>query len=156
MKHFELPQDLKYNNGFIKDPGTYLNECDCKSWLFLVGEEFSKMESGMSYQQVKEVTPYCANVISDPPQILNLDLAQQHMNALDSLPRPTLISCRTGPRASAVAYMYSGLKLGAEPDEVIAVAEKDNAPFTKFDEYKDWVRSSIESLRKPPTGSDQV
>jgi hypothetical protein len=44
--------------------------------------------------------------------------------------------------------MYSGLKLGADPEEVIAVAEKDNAPFVKFDEYKDWVRESITSLRE--------
>jgi hypothetical protein len=43
--------------------------------------------------------------------------------------------------------MYSGLKLGVEPEQVIAAAEEDNAPFTKFDEYKAWVRSSIESLR---------
>jgi hypothetical protein len=150
MDHFELPEDLKYNNGFIENPDTYLKDKGCTSWLYLVGEEFSKMENGMSYQQVKEATPYCANVISDPPQILNLDLAREHVIALDSLPRPTLISCRTGPRASAVAYMYSGLKLGAQPDEVIAAAEQDNAPFTKFDEYKDWVRSSIESLRNTP------
>jgi hypothetical protein len=148
MKHFELPGDLKYNNGFIKNPGDYFKDSGCKSWLFLVGEEFSKMENGMSYQQVQETTPYSANVISDPPQILNLDLAHKQVEALDSLPRPTLISCRTGPRASAVAYMYSGLKLGTDPDEVIAAADKNNAPFTKFEEYKNWVRSSIESLRK--------
>jgi hypothetical protein len=150
MNHFELPEDLKYNNGFIKNADTYLKDNGCTSWLYLVGEEFSKMENGMSYQQVQEATPFCANVISDPPQILNLDLAREHVIALDSLPRPTLITCRTGPRASAVAYMYSGLKLGAQPDEVIAAAEQDNAPFTKFDEYKDWVRSSIESLRNTP------
>jgi len=148
MENFKLPEDLKYNNGFIKDPNTYFKETECKSWLYLVGEEFSTMDNGMSYQQVQAATPYCTNVISDPPQILNLDLAHKHVEALDSLPRPTLISCRTGPRASAVVYMYSGLKLGIEPNEVIATAEKDNAPFTKFDEYKDWVRSSIETLRK--------
>ena len=148
MKNFELPGDLSYNKGLIKDPGTYLKESGCISWLCLIGEEFSKMDDGMSYQQVQEATPYSVNVVSDPPQTLNLDLAHQHVKALDSLPRPTLISCRTGPRASAVAYMYSGLKLGAEPDEVIAAAEKDNAPFTKVPEYKDWVRSSIESLRE--------
>ena len=148
MEHFKLPDDLKFNNGFIKNPTDYLKDRGCVSWLYLVGEEFSKMENGMSYEEVQEATPYSANVISDPPQTLNLDLATQHVNALDSLPRPTLISCRTGPRASAVAYMYSGLKLGAEPDEVIAAAEEDNAPFTKIDEYKNWVRSSIESLRK--------
>ena len=148
MENFKLPEDLKYNNGFIKSPTAYLKDRGCISWLYLVGEEFSKMENGMSYEDVQEATPYCVNVISDPPLTLNLDLATQHVSALDSLPRPTLISCRTGPRASAVAYMYSGLKLGADPDEVIAAAEKDNAPFTKIEEYKNWVRSSIKSLRK--------
>src|SRR5512138_1351282 len=140
MEHFKLPDDLKFNNGFIKNPTTYLKDRGCISWLYLVGEEFANMENGMSYEQVQEATPNSVNVVSDPPQILNLDLATQHVSALDSLPRPTLISCRTGPRASAVAYMYSGLKLGAEPDEVIAAAEQDNAPFTKIDEYKNWVR----------------
>jgi hypothetical protein len=43
--------------------------------------------------------------------------------------------------------MYSGLKFGADPDEVLAMAEKDQAPFIQFEEYKEWVRSSIESLR---------
>jgi len=148
MKKFELPGNLRYNNGFIKDPVSYFKESGCTSWLSLVGEEFSKMENGISYQQVQEATPYSANVVSDPPETLNLELANQHVKALDTLPRPTLISCRTGPRASAVAYMYSGLKLGAEPDEVIATAEKDNAPFIQFQEYKDWVRSSIQSLRE--------
>ena len=148
MEDFKLPEDLKYNNGFIKNPTDYLKDRGCMSWLYLVGQEFSNMENGMSYEQVQEATPYSVNVISDPPLTLNLELASQHVDALDSLPRPTLISCRTGPRASAVAYMYSGLKLGAEPDEVIAAAEKENAPFTKVEEYKNWVRSSIESLRK--------
>jgi len=148
MKNFKLLDGLRYNKGLIKDPSNYLKEVECKSWLYLVGEEFAKMDGGMSFDQVKSATPDSINVISDPPQVLNLDLARQHVNALDSLPRPTLISCRTGPRASAVAYMYSGLKLGAEPDEVLEMAEKDQAPFIQFDEYKEWVRSSIESLRK--------
>ena len=146
MKEFELPDDLKYNNGFIKDPGNYLKERECISWLCLVGEEFANMEDGISYQQVQDATPYSVNVVSDPPLKLNLDIAIQHVNALDSLPRPTLIACRTGPRASAVAYMYSGLKLGVEPEEVIAAAEKAHAPFTQIDEYKEWVRTSIISL----------
>ena len=148
MKDFHLLNDLHYNRGLIQNPSTYIKDTGCASWLYLVGEEFAKMEGGMSYEQVQAATPNSINVISDPPQVLNLDLAKQHVEALDSLPRPTLISCRTGPRASAVAYMYSGLKLGAEPDEVIAAAEKDNAPFTKIEEYKNWVRSSIKSLRK--------
>ena len=152
MKKFNLLDGLHFNKGLIQDPVTYFKDAECKSWLYLVGEEFAKMDGGMSYDQVQEATPVSINVISDPPRVLNLDLAKQHIEALDALPRPTLISCRTGPRASAVAYMYSGLKLGAEPDEVLAIAEKDQAPFIKFDEIKDWVRSSIESLRQ---GQDQ-
>ena len=147
MKNFELLKGLRFNKGLIRDPVNYIKEVGCKSWLFLIGEEFAKMDGGMSYEQVKAATPYSENVISDPPRVLNLELAKQHVEALDSLPRPTLISCRTGPRASAVAYMYSGLKLGAEPDEVITTAEKDQAPFIQFEEYKEWVRDSMESLR---------
>ena len=150
MKNFQLLNGLRYNKGLIQDPATYLKDAGCNSWLYLVGEEFAKMEGGMSYDQVQAATSHSVNVVSDPPRVLDLDLARQHVNALDSLPRPTLISCRTGPRASAVAYMYSGLKYGAEPDEVLAMAEKDQAPFIQFEEYKEWVRSSIESLRTQP------
>jgi len=148
MENFHLLNGLHFNKGKIQNPAAYLEESGCISWLFLVGEEFATMEGGMSYEQVREATPESINVISDPPRVLNLDLAKQHVEALDTLPRPTLISCRTGPRASAVAYMYSGLKLGADPDEVLAQAEEDQAPFVQFEEYKDWVRSSLNTLRE--------
>ena len=148
MEKFHLLDGLHYNRGLIQHPEDYLKEIGCASWLFLIGEEFAKMDGGMAYSQVQAATPFAMNVISDPPRVLNLDLAKQQVEALDALPRPTLISCRTGPRASAVAYMYSGLKLGADPDEVLATAEKDEAPFVKFEDYKEWVRSSIETLRE--------
>jgi len=150
MKNFKLLDGLHYNKGFVQNPADYIKEVGCNSWLSLTGEESERMEGGMSYSQVKAATDHSVNVVSDPPKVLDLELAKQHVEALDTLPRPTLISCRTGPRASAVAYMYSGLKLGSEPDEVIAKAEMDEAPFIKFEEYKDWVRSSIESLRNEP------
>ena len=155
MKKFELPRDLSFNKGLIQDPTTYIKEIGCKSWLYLVGQEFSQMPGGMSYEQVQAATPDCKNVVSDPPRVLDLNLARQHVEALNILPRPTLISCRTGPRASAVAYMYSGLKAGAEPDDVLATAEKDQAPFVQFEDYKEWVRSSIESLRKESAKADE-
>ena len=148
MKHYEFPDDIKFNRGLIEDPTKYIKDAGCKSWLYLVGEEFSKMKGGMSFDQVQAATPFASNVVSDPPRDLDLTLARQHVKALDELPRPTLISCRTGPRASAVAYMYSGLKGGADPAEVLDAAVKNNAPFVQIEEYKEWVRSSIESLRK--------
>ena len=147
MKKFELPPDLKFNRGFIQDPSRYVKEAGCNSWLFLVGEEFATMENGISYQQVQDATSDSINVISDPPRILDLDLAKQHVKALDELPRPTLISCRTGPRASAVAYMYAGLKSGADVEDVLAAADEDKAPFVNNEEYKEWVRTSMEALR---------
>ena len=148
MKKFKLPADLKFNNGRIEDPESYFGESGCVSWLSLVGEEFAKMEGGLSFEQVQNVTPNAINVVSDPPLTLNLELARQHVAALDHLPRPTLVTCRTGPRASAVAYMYAGLTENADPDAVLQAAEEVHAPFTKFEEYKEWVRSSIDSLRR--------
>ena len=58
------------------------------------------MDEGMSYVQVQAAVPEAENIVSDPPVALDLDLARQHIAALDRLPRPTLITCRTGPRSS--------------------------------------------------------
>lgn len=148
MSDFKLPRDLKFNRGMIQDPEAYAKESGCASWLYLIGEEFASMPGGMSYEQVQQAVPDSARVISDPPRVLDLDLARKHVDALDHLPRPTLISCRSGPRASAVAYMYAGLKQGAGAEEVIAAAEKENAPFVANEDYKSWVRTSMEALRK--------
>ena len=144
---FELPSDLTYNQALIDDPMAFAREAGVVSWLYIVGEEFASMPGGMSYDQVRQAVPHSARVISDPPRILDLDLARQHVAALDALPRPTLVSCRTGPRASAVAYMYAGLKAGSTPTEVIETAEQDGAPFCAFEDYKEWVRTAIEALR---------
>lgn len=147
MDEFTLPASLKYNRAKIQDPTAYAKESGSASWLFLVGEEFAAMPGGMSYGQVQQAVPHSACVVSDPPRVLNLDLARQHVDALEKLPRPTLITCRSGPRASAVAYMYAGLKQGVTYEEVLAAAERDNAPFCAFPEYKEWVRSSMDSLK---------
>lgn len=148
MSDFKLPSDLKYNRGMIQDPDAYAKESGCASWLFLIGEEFASMPGGMSYDQVKQAVPNSARVISDPPRVLDMELARKHVDALDHLPRPTLISCRSGPRASAVAYMYAGLKQGAPVEQVLAAAEEEQAPFCASEDYKEWVRSSLLTLRE--------
>jgi hypothetical protein len=147
MKKFQFPDNLKFNRGAIHDPEQFLKASGCVSWLCLTGEEFAAMPGGIMFSHVKAATPDAINVISDPPRTLNIDLARQHVEALDSLPRPTLVTCRMGPRSSAAAYMYAGLKAGSNPDDVLAAAEADDAPFVKFDEYKEWVRDSILTLR---------
>jgi len=150
MARFQLPPDLSFNTEKIADPAAFATARAAASWLYLNGEEFSAMEGGMSFAQVQRAVAISANVISDPPRVLDLDLARQHVAALDELPRPTLVTCRAGPRSSAVAYMYAGLRSGTDPAEVLAEAERAGAPFCAFDDYKTWVRDSIEALRREP------
>ncbi|HEY1958232.1 MAG TPA: hypothetical protein VGH28_21595 [Polyangiaceae bacterium] len=148
MKKFELPHDIVFNNGKIADPAAFATENAAASWLYLNGAEFASMEGGMSFAQVEKAVARSANVISDPPRVLDLDLARKHVAALDDLPRPTLVTCRAGPRSSAVAYMYAGLRAGATPADVIAEAERNGAPFCKFEELKTWLAEMIEVLRR--------
>lgn len=148
MSRFEPLPDISFNTEKVADPSAFAREREAASWLCLTGEEFAAMEGGISYAQVQRAVGRSINVVSDPPRTLNLDLAREHVAALDELPRPTLVTCRSGPRASAVAYMYAGLRAGADPEEVLVEAERNGAPFCKSDEYKTWVRQSIEALRR--------
>lgn len=146
MTSFELPTDLNFNRGAIADPEAFAREAGAASWLFLCGEEFAAMDGGMSYSQVQAAVPESENIISDPPRVLDLDLARRHMDALDRLPRPTLVTCRAGPRSSAVVYLYAGLRAGASPDEVLARADADAAPFAGFDDLRAFVTQGLEEL----------
>jgi len=143
---FEQPGDLVYNRGLIDDPEVFARDADAKSWLYLCGEEFAAMDGGMSYASVEAAVGESANVVSDAPRVLDMDLARQHVAALDSLPRPTLVTCRTGLRSSAVVYLYAGLKAGATADEVLARADADDAPFAAHDDLKAWVARGLDEL----------
>jgi hypothetical protein len=146
VTEFESPTDLIHNRGLIPDPDAFARENGAESWLFLCGEDFASMEGGMSYADVERAVPVSANVVSDPPTPLTLELARQQIEALDDLPRPTLVTCRTGPRSSALIYLYSGLKAGASADEVLAQAEADDAPWARSDELRAWVADGLEQL----------
>ena len=151
MKKFELPSDIVFNNGKIADPAAFAKDARAASWLYLNGAEFASMEGGMSYAQVEKAVPRSVNVISDPPRVLDLELARKHIAALDELPRPTLVTCRAGPRSSAVAYLYAGLRAGASAEEILAEAERANAPFSKHDDLKAWLATTLEALRREGT-----
>jgi hypothetical protein len=143
---FESPADISFNRGLIADPETFARDADAASWLYLCGEDFAAMEGGMSYANVQAAVGESANIVSDPPKVLDMDLARQHVAALDELPRPTLVTCRTGPRSSALVYLYSGLKAGATAEEVLARAEADQAPFAGSDELRAWVTQGLSEL----------
>lgn len=146
MSAFRIPEDLIYNTAAITDPERFAEEAGAAGWLYLCGSEFESMENGMSYDQVQAAVAESENIITDPPRVLSVELARQHVDALDRLPRPTLVTCRTGPRASAVVYLYAGLKSGASAEEVLARADADGAPFTTFDDYRSFLAEAIAEL----------
>lgn len=143
---FETPTDLMHNRGLIADPEAFAKERGAASWLYLCGEEFASMEGGMSYDDVQRAVPVSKVVVSDPPVQLDLDLARRQLEALESLPRPTLVTCRTGPRSAALIYLYAGLQAGASADEVLARAEADEAPFVRSDEIRAWLTQGLAEL----------
>ena len=146
MTDFATPTDLMNNRGLVEDPQAFAREKGAASWLYLCGEEFASMEGGMSYADVERAVPVSVNVVSDPPIPLDVELARRQVEALDDLPRPTLVTCRTGPRSSALIYLYAGLRAGASPDDVLARAETDHAQFVKSDELRDWVAKGLVQL----------
>jgi hypothetical protein len=143
--------DLRHNRGKIADPAQYARDANAASWLYLCGEAFAEMDGGMSYSDVESAVDTSANVVSDPPVVMDMDLARQQIAALDELPRPTLVTCRTGPRSAALIYLYAGLKGGASADEVLARAQADGAPFVASHELVAWVEQGLAELGGDPS-----
>ena len=146
MAEFQSPRDLIHNRGLIADPAEFAHDAGAESWLYLCGEEFAAMEGGMSFTDVQSAVPESENLIADPPRTFDMDVARRGVAALDELPRPTLVTCRTGPRSSALVYLYSGLRSGASADEVLARAEADDAPFSQAEPLKAWVAQGLAEL----------
>ncbi len=146
MGDFTTPAGFTYNRGLITDPEAFARDAEAASWLFLCGEEFAAMEGGISYAQVEAAVDRSMNIVSDPPRVMDMDLARRHVAALDELPRPTAVTCRMGPRSSAVVYLYAGLRAGASADEVLAQADADDAPFAANEELRAWVTQGLAEL----------
>jgi hypothetical protein len=146
MSEFQSPADLSHNRGLIADPAEFAKQAGAASWLYLCGGEFAEMEGGMSYDDVQSAVPESENLIADPPRDFDMDVARRGVAALDKLPRPTLVTCRTGPRSSALVYLYAGLRSGASADEVLARAEADGAPFAQAEPLKTWVTQGLAEL----------
>ena len=146
MASFEVPDDLIHNRGLVADPAAFARDNGAASWLFLCGDEFAATEGGISFADVQAAVGVSENIVSDPPRVPDVEMARTHIAALDRLPRPTLVTCRTGPRSSAAIYLYAGLQAGASSDEVLAHADADEAPFAGSDELRAWVTQCLGEL----------
>jgi hypothetical protein len=146
VTEFQRPADLTHNRGLIADPTAFANDAGAASWLYLCGEEFAGMEGGMSFADVQSAVQNSVNLIADPPRPFDMEVARRGVAALDELPRPTLVTCRTGPRSSALVYLYAGLRAGVSANEVLARAESDNAPFIGAEPLRAWVSQGLAEL----------
>ena len=146
MVGLATPSDMSFNRGLIADPEAFARDAGAASWLFLCGEEFAAMDGGLSYDAVEAAVPESENIPADPPRVLDMELAQRILTTLDGMPRPTLVTCRTGPRSSALVYLYAGLRAGASADEVLARADADGAPFAGSDELRQFVVRGLNDL----------
>ncbi|HEX3615728.1 MAG TPA: hypothetical protein VHU61_04260 [Solirubrobacteraceae bacterium] len=143
---FQTPTALVNNRGLITDPAAFAREHGAASWLYLCGEEFAAMDGGMSYADVRAAVPESTNLIADPPRPFDMDIARRGVAALDQLPRPTLVTCRTGPRSSALIYLYAALRSGASADAVLARARSDGAAFVDAEPLRAWVVQGLTEL----------
>jgi hypothetical protein len=75
-----------------------------------------------------------------------MDVARRGVAALDEVPRPTLVTCCTGPRSSALVYLYAGLRAGASAEAVLARAEPDGAAFIEAEPARAWVVQRLAEL----------
>jgi hypothetical protein len=146
MDDFRAPDDLTHNRGLIAEPEAFARDANAASWLYLCGEDFAAMEGGMAYASVQAAVAESENIVSDPPIVLDIDIARQHVAALDRLPRPTLVTCRTGGRSSAVIYLYAGLRSGATAEDVLARADEDGALFAASPDLRAWVTQALAEL----------
>ena len=146
MPEFRSPTDLIHNRGLISDPAAYARQVGAASWLFLCGQEFAAVEGGMSFADVQSAVSASTNLIADPPRPFAMEVARRGVAALDELPRPTLVTCRTGPRSSALVYLYSGLRSGATAEDVLARADADGAPFMEAEPLRAWVIQGLAEL----------
>jgi hypothetical protein len=146
MPEFQSPVDLVHNRGLIADPAAFAKDAGAASWLYLCGEAFASVEGGMSYDDVRGAVPESVNLVADPPVPFDMKIARRGVDALDGLQRPTLVTCRTGPRSSALVNLYAGLRSGASPEEVLARAEADGAPFAQAEPLRAWVAQGLAEL----------
>ncbi|HEY1830652.1 MAG TPA: hypothetical protein VGG38_10435 [Acidimicrobiales bacterium] len=153
MSMMDKPESLIHNRTLIPDPALFAHQAEAASWLYLCGEEFAATEGGMSFADVQAAVPQSENLVADPPRPFDMDVARRGVEALDRLPRPTIVSCRTGPRSSALVYLYAGLRSGASADEVIARANADDAPFIQAQPLRDWV---VQGLREFSTATAEA
>ena len=146
MTDFETPTDLMNNRGLIADPEAFAREKGAASWLFLCGEEFASRRAACRTQTSSAPCPW-RRMSSRTRRFSSTSTSPASRSRRSTAcPGRPLVTCRTGPRSSALIYLYAGLQAGASAEDVFARAEADDAAFVKSDELRAWVADGLEQL----------
>lgn len=92
--------------------------------------------------------PFSSDTSSDNllPRPLNaLSIYSKFEKALTSIPRPTVITCKSARRASAVFAAYDAVKYKKSYETVLSESEMASLKFLSLDSLKNWVKDVIES-----------
>ena len=118
MAEFHTPVGLTHNRGLIADPEAFARDANAESWLFLCGEDFAAIEGGMSYASVQASVGESINIVSDPPTVLDMNLArtvqlgrrqlQFRVSIINALRRQQLATPNLTPTSSLFGTISSG------------------------------------------------
>lgn len=106
--------------------------------LVLTAEGGGADTCGMSLTALRAACPLVLHHPVDPGA-LTTALAQHLVDALAAAPAPTLIVCKTGRRAEAVAALFAGAQLRASATDVIAAATARSEKWVESQQLRGWV-----------------
>eukprot|EP00518_Triparma_eleuthera_P007455 CAMPEP_0182469546 /NCGR_PEP_ID=MMETSP1319-20130603/17250_1 /TAXON_ID=172717 /ORGANISM="Bolidomonas pacifica, Strain RCC208" /LENGTH=757 /DNA_ID=CAMNT_0024669863 /DNA_START=121 /DNA_END=2394 /DNA_ORIENTATION=- len=118
-----------------------------KSWLSLVPQDKYAPTDGSDPTDPVSLSPSIAkggiSFISVEADALSLSLADSLCRCLDDLPRPTLVSCMSGARATAVSRMYLARRRGVRAEEVLSTAEEKKEAWVRNAKLVTWMKECL-------------
>ena len=114
-------------------------------WLNLIPEKNYTFPDPSSVPFLAADKKCDSRFVSVEADALTAPLIDDLVAALDALPRPALISCKSGSRATAVARLYAARKLNATSEVVLLAARAKKEAWLNNAKLVAWVTSNLPS-----------
>ena len=121
-------------------------------WLKLIPEESYSFADPATVPFLDADKKCNSVMVSVEADSLTSPLVDSLIAALDALPRPALISCKSGARATAVARLYAARKLNATSEVVLRAAIAKKEPWTNNEKLVQWIKDNLPKERAEKTG----
>lgn len=93
------------------------------------------------------VAPYSSEA---PDNLLSVRAFVAYEKAILALPRPLLVTCKSGARAAAVVAVYKAAKQNMCVEQVQAFAEAQGLGYLKRDALVRWVNTTVKAITRKP------